>query len=100
MKNSKKLAITSVVTHKASDHHEKQWFVYNTQFHSKKIQSTMYFGSGPVLAEQVLQFSVPGLVAVASWHSLVQGPVPTEIACVSLITRNQTWKTQNWPTLV
>jgi hypothetical protein len=24
MKNSKKLAITSVVTHKASDHHEKQ----------------------------------------------------------------------------
>jgi hypothetical protein len=24
MKNSKKLAITSVVTHKASDHHEKK----------------------------------------------------------------------------
>jgi hypothetical protein len=67
MKNSKKLAITSVVTHKASDHHEKKWFAYNTQFHSKnKLLSTMYFGSGPVLAEQVLQFSVPGLVAVAS----------------------------------
>jgi hypothetical protein len=66
MKNSKKLAITSVVTHKESDHHEKKWFAYNTQFHSKKIWSTMYFSSGPVLAEQVLQFSVPGLVAVAS----------------------------------
>jgi len=66
MENSKKLAITSVVTHKASDLHEKQSFAYNTQFHSKKNWSTMYFGSGPVLAEQVLQFSVPGLVAVAS----------------------------------
>lgn len=66
MKNSKKLAITSVVTHKASDLHEKQSFAYNTQFHSKKNWSTMYFGSRPVLAEQVLQFSVPGLVAVAS----------------------------------